>query len=142
MNNKAQIAFVSVFVVAVLAILLLANLFIPQVKGSLNYVNHTEEYVKGAGVTNLTLAYKPLVTGTFAAENLTENPAGNYTILNPGTGLINFNNTAAATYTITYQYTPANYLTNTAERALWAVLIIAGIIGLVMYLFKAFNLTE
>jgi len=144
MNKKAN-AMVMTFIVAVLAVMLLAYLLFPQVKQTVYGTSNTEELVVAYPIgtsQNLTLAHYPLMTGTLSVENLTLNPSGNYTILNEATGLVNFNNSANATYTATYYYQQTSFLSSSTERALMALVVIAGLVGLIVWLMKSFGLIE
>lgn len=138
MNKKGEVAFVLTFMVAVLAALLLLYLLFPQVKSTTRTALANEEYTHAGADNNLTLDSYPVVSGSFSAENLTEGL--NYSVLDYNTGRVRFNNTAAATYTLAYTYKPTNYLDNTSERALMAMVGLAGMLGLAYWLLKVFGL--
>ena len=144
MNKKANV-FVTGFITLVLAIVLLAYVLFPSVRMSTQTSRNSETITKTAGnetiSQNITLEHYPIDTSDFAISDLTEGV--NYTILDANTGLIELNNTNnATTYTATYGYYEAGYLETATDRGLMAVVILAGIIGLVYIAFKIFGTTD
>lgn len=140
MNKKGEAAFVMTFMVAVLAVLLLVYLLVPQVKNTTNSAFATQQYTHAGADFNLTLANYPILNSSLSIQNLTLNPTGNYTLLDANRGVVRFNNSAAATYTINYTYYPTNYLTSSTDRNLMTLVILAGLVGLIYWLLKVFGL--
>jgi predicted PurR-regulated permease PerM len=146
-NNKKGAALIMLFIVAVLAVVLLSYALIPQVKNSVQTQPATYDFTKvgnSSVAQAITLDYFPVDSSTFTVNESLVN-ASNYTV-NTTTGVVNFTNTANGTgsksYLIEYDYYTASYLSNAGERALMAVVILAGIIGLIYWLFRGFGLAN
>lgn len=141
MNKKGQI--VMALLVGVLAVILIAYLLIPMVKQSTDEQITSESLVKSGNYTigqNITLSDIPLDNSTLRIEGLST--GSNYTLLSADTGVIYFTNAENNTYTAYYSYYHTSYLDGAGERSLFAVVIIAGIIGLLYYLFKATGIID
>lgn len=146
-NKRGQVtALVSIFITAVLAVILIANLLFPTVKGVTNTVLTSEVVNRNQPtiVQNFTLTKVPVdtlvsITNSTGGLALVENT--NFT-LEKSSGFLNFlvNKSANANYTVAYYYQPTNYLTDATNRVLMGMVLLAGLIGLIYWLFVNFGL--
>lgn len=137
MRNKKG-SLVMTFIIAVLAVVLIAYLLIPMVKQSTDTQIISENLIKSGNYTigqNITLTYVPLDNSTLRIDGLST--GSNYTLLSEDTGIIYFTNTANDTYTAYYSYYHTSYMDASGERALFAVVILAGVIGLLYWIFRS-----
>lgn len=143
MQKKANV-FVGGFITIVLGVVLLAYVLFPSVRLSTQTSPFNEVITKTGNasvIENITLTHYPIDSASLTITDLTE--GSNYTILNADTGLIELNNTEnATTYTANYGYYNAGYLESSMDRGLMAIVILAGIIGLVYVIFKMFGTTD
>jgi hypothetical protein len=141
MKKNGQLAFVGIFITAVLAIILLANLLIPTVKGSTDLQTYSDSYARTNNSLNQTktLTYVTGVSITSITNGSLTLTSNNYTL---ASGVVTFlqNQVPVSTYTIAYSYQPTNYLTNATERIVMGLVVLAGLIGVIYWLFTAFGL--
>lgn len=139
MNNKGQ-AYAAAFISATLGVLLLTSVFIPIVKTSTDAVTGSDTLVYTFNDTvnaSFTLSQDDLTSITISGLTLSTN----YTqSLSAGTVTILANTTATDNYTAAWVYHPSTYLEDSSHRALAAVLVIAGIIGILYAMFVMFGL--
>jgi hypothetical protein len=144
MNRKGSLAIFGVLITAVVAIVFITNLLIPQVKGSTQSIAATDSlaYANTSVSQNFTMtnAASTLEAGTFSIDGLTATT--NYTFSYVTGKALILNGTTVGTYTAHYNYYGSAYFTNTAERALFAVIVLAAILGIIIFLFNGFGLTR
>lgn len=140
--KKGNFALVGIFITAVLAVVLLANLLIPTVKSTYYAYPYQESYSR----TNNSLNQTATLTQTNVASvtsvgnsTLTLTSGSNYTVTSNTVKFLD-NKAPVSTYTIAYTaYSTSTNLTST-ETVLMALVILAGVIGLAYWLFVAFGL--
>lgn len=145
MNKKGQAVAVGSIITMVIAVILVANLALPQTRSLNNLQTDSdtlEHETNNTANDTYTLAKAGeglvLTSGSLTLAGLTV--SDNYTV-NYDTGLVTIKNeTAADNYTATYTYQAANYLTSSSDRALWAVVGLAIVLGLLYAGFYLFGL--
>ena len=139
MGNKGQIGYVGLIISFTIGALLLANLFIPQTSNFDTLSTTTDSLVKVNASQNesFTLTQDEISLLTIAGLTLTTN----YTIDNAETGIITLNDhTGNDTYIASYSYEPDGYVDDVSTRMLGGLLALAGIVGLLYFVFKGFGL--
>lgn len=143
MNNKGSLA-LSIIILTI-AVVLLSALFIPSVTNVIRSNSYSDTYLKTVADANETtiLTYTNVDYITSVTNGTTVLTAGNnYTITS---GTITFLGGAktsdALSYTIAYNYFNRSYSLSAGEIALFSVVILGGIIGLIYALFRAFGLS-
>lgn len=145
MSKKGMVGLVSFIIGAVIAVILLANFLLPIVRSSTSETRAYEAVVHNTDPVqqNVTLskAGENLVSGSLTLGNLTL--GANYTI-NYTTGVITFNasNALNGTYFADYDYYAAGYVSNTSERTMLALVLLAAFIGVVFMVFNGFGLMK
>jgi hypothetical protein len=143
MNKKGSLA-LSIIVLTI-AVVLLSALFIPQVTNVIRSNPYSDTYLKTIADANetTTLTYTNIDYITSVTNGtivLTE--GNNYTITS---GVITFlggqKTSDALSYTVAYNYFNRSYSLSAGEIALFSVVILGGIIGLIYALFKMFGLS-
>lgn len=145
MHRKGMTGTVMLVIGALLAIILVANVLAPVVDQSRAAQSTTESLARttAPNFENDTLskaASYTLETGglTITGLTLTTNYTVDYT-----TGVVTFNNvTANGTYSATYGYYEASYLTNATHRTVMGLTILACLLGIVALIFKGFGLWD
>lgn len=139
--NKKGLGYIAPIIMITISILLSAYLLIPQVKD----VTDTKSAVQILQDTNatinqtFTLDNTPMVDDSLTITGLTVNT--NYTIdYDTATVILLANYSAINNYTASYEYTSASYLDSASDRALFAVIVLAVIVGLIYGVFSIFNL--
>jgi len=137
------------FIVAILSVVLIAYLLIPMVKQSTDTQVSSYEFTKSTNYSvagTITLPNVPLDNSTLRIEHSNASASlstgRNYTLLSTDTGQVSLTNTNVGTYTAYYSYYHTSYLDTAGQRSLMAVVIIAGIIGLMYWLFKSTGVIE
>jgi hypothetical protein len=145
-NRKGAVGMVAATITVTLLAILVASLLIPQVQNTTKSQSYTENLVKVNASANEEFTLDKASDG-LTLETATLSVSGlalttNYTV-NYDTGVVTINNvTAAGTYPATYKYYTSTYLDNSAERTLMAIVVLAGIIGLVVLVFRGFGLMD
>jgi predicted PurR-regulated permease PerM len=136
--KKAQLALVGIFITAVLAVVLLAYLLIPVVKGTTDLVSSSDSYARTNNSLNesKTLTHTYGVTVSSVANSTLTLPVSNYTVSG---GVVTFlqDRAPVATYTISYTYQNGGYLDDMTNRVLMGLVIIASLLGLIYWLLTA-----
>lgn len=136
LNKKGQM--VSGIIMAVLAVIIVAYLAIPQIQESGSF-SSSESITKVNATANETfnLTHFPLLTVSIAG--LTEGT--NFSIVNADAGRIMlFNNTLNTTYTASYTYEGSRYIDSATDRTLFFVLITIFLVGLLYKIAEVFGL--
>lgn len=134
MNRKGNMAIIGSVLFLLIAIIVIVNVAIPQVKETTNAQSYTESLVYNdqPNNQNVTLTYTDMVSGSLSITGLTVNT--NYTI-DYDTGNVEFtgSNTLNGTYTASYEYYSSTYLSTASHRALMGLVIIVILFGLVYF---------
>lgn len=140
-NKKAQEGMIGFIIVATISVLLLANFLVPQVKTTTELDNGADALVYiDDNLTNqtFTLTNNNLMTlsipGIILSTNYTQD------LLEGSVIFLNNTNIPDGTYNATYTYKSSSYVDNPGQRALMGVIILAGIIGLIYFMFRGFGL--
>ena len=144
MKRKGTLGIAAVIITGVIAIVFITNLLIPMVKQSTQSSPTTESMIYGntSNSQNFTMTQDAanIEAGTFTIDGLTLTT--NYTFSYvTGKALIK-NGTTTGTYTARYSYYEAAYFDNAAERALFSVVVLAAILGIMMFLFNGFGVMK
>lgn len=147
MNKKGVVGLVAAIIGAVIALVLLANFFIPQVKQVTQGTYATESLIHNNApsaqnrVLSKTTAGYELESGSLSIAGLTY--GANYTV-NYNNGTVRFNATKCrnGTYVATYNYYESGYVETGSERVLLAFIVLVGILGAAVLVFRGFGLYE
>jgi len=139
METKGQSGYVIIVVGLVFAIVLFTALAFPQIR-TMTAAQTTNEvlatHTKGTN-QSVTLTNTDMVNGGLSISGLTV--TANYTI-NYTSAVLTINDTTLnGTYTATYSYLAAGYITNTGTRSFAAVLVLFLIVGLTAGALKMFG---
>jgi hypothetical protein len=141
-NRKGAVGIAAVIIMAVIAIVFTTQLLIPQVKQSVQSSATSENLVYGNTSVNQTYTLAKdaadLEAGSFSITGLTV--TSNYTFSYVTGAVKILSGTGTGTYAAHYNYYESAYFDNAGERALFAVIVIAAIIGIVIFLFRGFGL--
>ncbi|MCP4648876.1 MAG: hypothetical protein GY853_02175 [PVC group bacterium] len=138
-GKKGMVGYVGAIITFTIAALLLANLLIPQTTNFDTLSTTSENVVKVADLSNetFTLTEDEVSLLTIAGLTLTTN----YTVDNADTGVITLNDdTGNGTYAVSYSYEPEGYSDDAGTRALGGLIALAGIVGLLYFVFRGFGL--
>ena len=136
MNKKAMAGLIGTIITGVLAILLIVNLAAPQIKSTTTPSTAAESVVRddAPNFENVSLTYDNLTSITITGLD-----ASNFTT-NLSTGVVTFSNTTInASYNSTYSYYADNYIDDSGNRSMMAVILLVLIVGLVAWLFGQFT---
>jgi O-antigen ligase len=143
MNKKAE-GFVALFIGITIIVLLVAYFAIPIVRQSTAPVSGADTYTKTLTSANetFTLTNTPVVDNTLVVSGLVADT--NYTV-DYDTATVTFLadvSTNASAYTLNYDYTLSQYLDNTMERGLFALVILALIVGVIFFILNGFGMND
>jgi len=138
-NNKGVMGYVAIIITFTIGALLLANLFIPQTTSFDTLSTTTDTLVISAAPENksFTLSQDEISLLTIAGLTLTSN----YTIDDTEAGTVTIKDTVVnGSYIASYSYEPDGYSDDTSTRAIGGILALAGIVGLLYFVFRGFGL--
>jgi len=139
-KSKKGNAYVIGLITVTIMVIFLANILFPQVRNTTQSQNYQESFTYDPrnDTANVSFSLDKTNLDVLTISGLTEDT--NFTVdYDAGTVTILANTTANATYTASYTYFEANYLDNATERTLMAIVILAGIIGALYYIFTIFG---
>ena len=141
MNKKGNMGMISSILILLIALAIITTFAIPIIKNNTESQSYTESLIKinASNEENKTLTYTDMETGSFSISGLTA--TNNYTI-DYTTGVVTFvaGSSLNDTYTASYNYYEDTYQTSAGNRAVFGLLILVLIFGLVYLAGSMFGL--
>lgn len=138
-NKKGVVGYVAIIITFTIGALLLANLFIPQTTpfDTLTTTSENIVYATSPNAASFTLTNDEISSVSLNGSLVS---GTNFSITDADNGIIQVVNASNGTYAVSYSYEPDGYSDDSSTRAIGGILALAGIVGLLYFVFRGFGL--